>query len=227
MDSLQFNSQAGQDKFVLNILDFKKNGYFLEIGSWEPQQINNTFILEKEFNWKGIMIEYEPQFYTKYIKHRPNSIPIIADATLINYTHLFQHYNVPKNLDYLQIDLDVKNSSTLRTLQKLDKEVMDKYKFATITFEHDICKGDFFDTRKLSREIFKKRGYVLVFEDIDCKDGQWPFEDWYVHPDLVDINYIEKLQSKNNKNYISHTPSNKYWNIKLDDKIITWSEIEY
>ena len=39
-----FNGQAEQDKFVLNMLKNKKNGFFLEIGSHDPVQINNTYI---------------------------------------------------------------------------------------------------------------------------------------------------------------------------------------
>ena len=44
-----YTSQAGQDRFVVNILKGKMNGYFLEIGSNSPVHINNTFILEKRF----------------------------------------------------------------------------------------------------------------------------------------------------------------------------------
>lgn len=54
-----FNGQAEQDKFVLNILNNKKNGFFLELGSNHPIIINNTYVLEKEYNWKGIMVEYD------------------------------------------------------------------------------------------------------------------------------------------------------------------------
>ena len=45
------------------------------------------------------------------------------------------------NLDYLQIDLEANNGSTLNTLKNLDDEVMNKYKFSTITFEHDCKQG--------------------------------------------------------------------------------------
>ena len=52
-------SQAQQDVFILNILKGKQNGYFVELGSNDPIVINNTFLLETHFNWKGIMIEYD------------------------------------------------------------------------------------------------------------------------------------------------------------------------
>ena len=63
---LNYNSQVGQDKFVLSVLKNKKNGYFIEIGSNDPKLINNTFILEKDFNWSGIMVEYDGKWYSCY-----------------------------------------------------------------------------------------------------------------------------------------------------------------
>ena len=206
--TLNFNGQILQDKFVLNVLNFKKNGFFIELGSNNPKFINNTYILEKTFNWKGIMIDYDEQWLKEYQKDRPNSIPIINDATHINYKKLFENHNVPLTIDYLQIDLDVDNNTTLNCLHLLDNTILDTYKFATITFEHDIYqdpnKNDDLKntTRTLSREIFKKRGYVRVFDDLYNDSPNIVFEDWYVSPDLVDMNYIRLLQDKNKNNYI-------------------------
>ena len=210
--------QAQQDKFVLNVLNEKKNGYFLEIGSNHPININNTYLLEKKYNWRGIMIEYEDKYLPLYKQHRPNSIHVINDATKINYKTLFENVNMPFAIDYLQIDLEANNGSTLRTLEKLDTEVFDTYKFATITFEHDIYHTNFGNTRLKSREIFLKRGYICVFEDINNQDIKYPYEDWYVHPDLVDMDYINKLVENNNKYYVDNP---------ITEKSINWQDIKY
>jgi hypothetical protein len=121
--------QAEQDKFVLNVLKNKKNGYFLEIGSNHPIDINNSYLLEKNYNWKGIMVEYDSKFLSLYKQHRPNSIHVINDATKVDYKNIFEKNNMPLNFDYLQIDLEANNGSTLKTLQKLDNEIFDTYKF--------------------------------------------------------------------------------------------------
>jgi len=194
-----FYGQSEQDKYILNVLKFKTNGYFLEIGSNHPININNTYILESQYNWKGIMVEYENTFLSLYKIMRPNSIHLIEDATQINYKNIFEYNNVPFVIDYLQIDLEVSNGSTIKTLQKLDEEIFDKYAFATITFEHDIYCSNFANTREKSREIFKNKGYYCVFQDIS--NGGNPYEDWYVHPSFVDMNYIKYLQDKNIMNY--------------------------
>jgi hypothetical protein len=186
-------SQSGQDKFILSVLKNKKNGYFLEIGSNDPIVINNTYILEKDYNWKGIMVEYDDSFENSYKITRPNSYHVIKDATQVDYIHLFKKYNIPNDLDYLQIDLEVVNSSTIDTLKLLNNTIFTSYKFAVVTFEHDIYRGDFFNTREESRKIFNNNGYILVFGDV--KNFGNSFEDWYVHPSLVDMDYINKIKT--------------------------------
>jgi len=209
--------QAEQDKFVLNVLKNKTNGYFLEIGSNHPVKINNTYLLETTYNWKGIMVEYKSEFLPLYKQYRPYSIHIINDATKVDYKNVFEKNNMPLLFDYLQIDLEANNGSTIETLQKLDNEIFDTYKFATVTFEHDIYHTNFGNTRLESRNIFKKRGYVCVFADIN-NGGEYPYEDWYVHPDLVDMNYVNSLIENNKTNYMNHP---------VTGKTINWQDIQY
>jgi hypothetical protein len=190
-------SQIYQDIFALKMSKEKKYGYFLEIGSHNPITCNNSFILENGYNWKGLMVEYDTSFENLYKIHRPNSIYELNDARLVNYRQIMDSNNFPINMDYLQIDLDVDNKSTLDTLLLLNNTIFDKYKFAAITFEHDIYRGNYFDTKKISRQIFKDRGYVLVFPDIKVfwEGGYKPFEDWYIHPELVDMDHINKIKT--------------------------------
>ena len=145
------------------------------------------------------MVEYDSSFESLYKQHRPNSLYEIKDARSVNYRSILDA-NFPTNIDYLQIDLDVNNKSTLDTLVILNNTVFDKYKFASVTFEHDIYTGNFFDTQESSRKIFNERGYVLVFENVSVfwESGFKPFEDWYVHPDLVDMDYINTIKRTGN-----------------------------
>lgn len=198
---LKYNGQIEQDKFVLNVLNNKHNGFFLEIGANDPCQISNTYLLEKEFQWSGIMIEYDSKYLNSYKIHRPNSIPIINDATKIDYKDLLHKHNVSRNIDYLQIDLEVSNGSTIQTLELIEKDLMsDNYKFATITFEHDIYATNYMNTQSKSRDIFRKNGYFCVFENLN-NNGINAFEDWWVHPDLVNMEYIITLQQRNQSKY--------------------------
>jgi hypothetical protein len=195
-------SQSNQDLFVSRIMKQKQNGYFLEIGSNDPITHNNTYKLEKEYNWSGIMVEYDRSFESIYPNIRPNSVYEINDARNVDYVDLLNKNNAPLNIDYLQIDLDVDNRSTLDTLLLLNNTIFDTYKFATITFEHDIYRGNYFDTQKISRVIFQNRGYILVFPDVKVfwENEYQSFEDWYVHPDLVDMDLINKIKTNESLN---------------------------
>ena len=192
-------SQAGQDYFIRNCYNNKKNGFFVEIGSNNACMENNTFILETLYNWKGFLIEYEYIHLSSYNKLRTNSYHLINDACKIDYKKEFENKSFPKNIDYLQIDLEVDNMSTLNLLNIFNDNIFKEYKFGTVTFEHDIYRGDYFNTREISRNIFKNNGYYIVFEDV--KINGLPFEDWYVHPDLVDMNYIEKIKTTKSLEY--------------------------
>jgi hypothetical protein len=173
----------------------KQNGCFVEIGSNHPITHNNSYLLESKYNWKGLMVEYDNSFEESYKTQRKNSIYVISDARTVNYKAILDTNQFPKQIDYLQLDLDVDNRSTLDTFLLLNNTVFDTYKFATITFEHDIYRGNYFDTQNISRKILLERGYILVFPNVSVFwEGSFKsFEDWYVHPDLVDMNIVNKV----------------------------------
>jgi FkbM family methyltransferase len=50
-------SQFRQDLFVLSTLNFKTSGYFVEFGATDGVHLSNTLLLEREFEWTGILAE--------------------------------------------------------------------------------------------------------------------------------------------------------------------------
>lgn len=50
-------SQYRQDIFVLSQLNFKTHGYFVEFGATDGVNLSNTYLLETEFDWTGILAE--------------------------------------------------------------------------------------------------------------------------------------------------------------------------
>jgi hypothetical protein len=199
-------SQAGQEEFVMCVLKNKQNGTFIEIGSEHPVLNNNTFYLEKYLGWDGYMIECDKKWEAYYKKWRKSKY-CISDALWVSYPSVCDCLSVRKNrvIDYLQFDLEVKNESTIKCLEIFDRDIFDNYQFRVITFEHDLYTGwcgD--DTRRRSREIFEKRGYLRVFSDVKHNlNTTWcvPFEDWYVKPELVDMEYINKITRDDSLNH--------------------------
>jgi hypothetical protein len=200
-ENIQRNySQSYQDLFVLTMTNGKKNGTFVEIGANDPIFINNTYLLESQFGWNGISIDIEYGSQIGFQRENRNAKFILQDALTIDYKSLFIESNLPNRIDYLQIDIETQ----INTFNCLKRIPFDDYRFSVITFE-----TDFYDTstdlqtkimvRSESREILQSYGYILIAGDI-CNIGNDPFEDWWVDPDVIDPELINKLKSSDSFN---------------------------
>lgn len=67
-------SQLGQDQWVIEQTNNKRNGYFVEIGAHDGKTLSNTYLLEKEYGWSGICAECNPDVITDLIDNRNCSI---------------------------------------------------------------------------------------------------------------------------------------------------------
>lgn len=184
-------SKHFQDLFVLSVFNGKKNGTYLEIGSGDPFVHNNTALLETEFGWRGISIDKSPALCCNFKENRHNTV-ICADALEIGYQDLFEKHCVDPIVDYLQIDCD---EASIEVLKKLP---LATHKFGVITFEHDSYRLGT-GIRDEARAILKKHGYVLLVNDAAFTEV-CSYEDWYVHPDVVEIN--PAMRSKKDTNFV-------------------------
>jgi FkbM family methyltransferase len=63
-------SQLKQDLFVLAELDFKRNGFFVEFGATNGIDLSNSYLLENEFGWNGILAEPAKCWHTDLMSNR-------------------------------------------------------------------------------------------------------------------------------------------------------------
>ncbi len=182
-------SQVYQDMFILSMTNGKRNGSFLEIGGADPFKGNNTALLEKQFGWKGVSLEYDEKFIQNYRNNRSANL-IHGDALQTDYKKLLSENFEGNVIDYLQLDIE----PARHTYDCMLKIPFDEYKFAVITYEHDYYVDVTKSYRQKSRDFLQSKGYVLVANDIS-PDGISNFEDWWVHPDLVDKNILDKMTS--------------------------------
>lgn len=157
---MNFYSQIGQDRLVVKYSKEKRNGTFVDIGSGFPININNTFVLEKEYDWSGISIDlylYSEKDGSKWNDNRKTKL-IIKDALSIDYSTMFEENDLPKKIDYLSIDLEPPDLS----LKCLFMIPFDEYIFNIITFEVDNLRGEYQDRIIKSRNFLQSKGYVLI-----------------------------------------------------------------
>jgi SAM-dependent methyltransferase len=183
---MEYFAQNKQDLIVLKYLENKKNGYFLDIGCGYPLTINNTYLLEKKFDWEGISIDIhdykEPDGQTWYDLRRTKQI--LANALDIDYLEILKENNAPKVIDFLTMDLEPPDL----TLECLFKIPFDKYSFNLILFEIDDEREPNFQKRKKeSRSYLKENGYKFLGNIV----GQ---DDIYIHESIdKNINFFESM----------------------------------
>jgi FkbM family methyltransferase len=90
ISEIQSNSQLNQDLFVLILKNFKTNGIFVEFGVCDGIFLSNSFILEKKYNWSGVVCEPLKSFQTKLSQNRNCSIDHRAVYSSSNLTVEFR-----------------------------------------------------------------------------------------------------------------------------------------
>ena len=184
-------SESLQDLFVLAMTGNKIGGHYLEVGSGPAIKNNNTFLLENNFGWKGLSIDLNQEFVYEFKNLRKNWIEC-GDAVNFPYLDKLREYTFPAHIDYLQIDID----PSYQSLVALFKIPFSEYKFATITFEHDLYRTST-KIAKIARKKLVSEGYELVIKNVPAGRRR-PFEDWWIHPDLVDKKMYADIKSIEN-----------------------------
>lgn len=172
-----------QEAFVIDILKKKKNGYYVELGAAHYSNGNNTYLLEKDYGWTGVSFEIVDSMKEEFNKNRKN--PCMGDALSFNYVKYFEENSFPKQIDYLQLDIDAGYDLTGRpagnshlTLQGLIALPLNTYRFTIITFEHDTnMYWRNSGMRDAQREILDSFGYAMVHRSYH--------EDWWVDPSVL------------------------------------------
>jgi hypothetical protein len=186
-----FFSDAKQDRFVANLLKFKSDGTYLDIGSADSCFNNNTYYFD-QLGWKGICIESN-SYYSKGYEKRKNCDFYNTDAVGIDYKEILDRILSGKTLDYISLDVDELSNDVLMLLP------LEIYDFKVMTIEHDYYRyGDKY--QKPQRKYLIEKGYHLVCSNVcvqqpDFKKERSSFEDWWINPKYFDSELIDRLQS--------------------------------
>lgn len=194
-------SQLSQDILVLTLLEFKKDGFFVEFGATNGLDLSNTWLLEKEFGWKGILAEPSKNWHRDLFKNRSCHIEKRAIWRGSNEKLKFLESSDPK---LSTIDVFRKSDSNLRkghiyevdTISLID--LLDKYNapkiidylsidtegseldilidfdFEKYRFRLITIEHNFTKNREKIRKILISKGYEQVLESISS------FDDWYI-----------------------------------------------
>lgn len=185
-----WNEISAQEEFVLELLENKKGGHYVELGAFHSKNGSNTNKLENEFDWKGVSFEIKEELRKEFNENRSN--PCMGDALDFNYISYFEDNLFPKQIDYLQVDIDSgyklngrPDGNAYTSLHGLLAVPLNSYRFTVITFEHDAnMYWRNVAMRDVQREILDSLGYSIVVRTES--------EDWWVDPNVIDLESYRK-----------------------------------
>jgi FkbM family methyltransferase len=70
------HAQLRQDLWVLHETRRKTSGYFVEFGATDGVNLSNTYLLERDFDWRGILAEPNPVWHADLKRNRRANIDL-------------------------------------------------------------------------------------------------------------------------------------------------------
>lgn len=176
--SKESTSQIFQDLFVLNETDFKTDGYFIEIGAADGKYFSNSYILEKKFNWKGLVVEPAQVWHKQLKENRDCEISTDCLHETSDMDIEFIETNKPA---FSQLKSNI--NSYEDSHQNLRKDIKKKYYIKTKTFNdllHEYSvqnKIDYvsIDTEGTEYEILKGINfdkYIISIISVEHNNGE-------------------------------------------------------
>jgi FkbM family methyltransferase len=200
----QSKAEFRQDLFVLSELNFKKDGYFVEFGATNGISTSNTYLLDKQFGWRGILAEPAKRWHKQLKVNRSCSIDTScvwstskqvlqfqeeetgecsAIATL-NALNAENKHSIPrKAYDVSTIsltDLLIKyGAPAVVDYLSIDTEgseydILKSFDFSKFKFRVITCEHNYTQSKERIYDLLSKHGYARKFERFSKVD------DWYV-----------------------------------------------
>lgn len=201
-------SQLFQDLWVVWRLEKKTKGFFLDIGASDPVILSNTYLLEKEFGFTGLLIEPNPSLAQKLRVSRTSAVVEkavspdggikrfqlatqpefgkLADVSRKNEHKLFTSLGEDINVqcDSLTNILDQNGAPQDIDFMSLDVEGHELLCLSTLDFSRFapklICvEHNFRKDRWKIQELLLEKGYVR-----DPVQPSFVWDDWWIRSDM-------------------------------------------
>lgn len=193
-----------QDLFVLSELNFKKDGYFVEFGATNGISTSNTYLLDKQFGWRGILAEPAKRWHKALKNNRSCCIDTSCVWSTSNQVLQFQEEEIGECSGVAGFNLlkaekkhnrprkayDVSTISLTDLLIKYgapavvdylsidaegsEYEILKTFDFSKFTFKVITCEHGYTQSRERIFNLLTRHGYERTFERFSKVD------DWYV-----------------------------------------------
>ena len=196
-------SQLGQDLFALRQAGWKRDGFFVEFGATDGHTLSNSWLLETQFGWRGILAEPARGWHRK-LAESGRTAAVEHDCVWDKTGETLTFHETPfRELstagEYVASDFhergeaeryEVATISLNDLLEKhgaprdmdflsIDTEgselrILRSLDFNRWRFATITCEHNFTEDREAIRTLLASKGYTRAMEDL----SRW--DDWYV-----------------------------------------------
>lgn len=203
-----YYSVSGQDKWVLETLDFKRNGFFVDLGAMGGIKDSNTYALEKDYDWTGICVENSQDHFESLITARTSSnilttiynyngqciidengkIVIDGTGTTVDcrtFDDIMGENGYNGIIDYMSVNIGGRENDVILSID------LSKYEFQLISVQTNIYKIP----HKPVDEVFLylwNNGYERMYNEVlglDPTKSSYSnfYEDWYYNKKFISL----------------------------------------
>jgi FkbM family methyltransferase len=199
-------SEFRQDLFVLSEVNFKREGYFGEFGAANGQSGSNTYLLEKEFAWTGILSEPARVWHLELRRNRNaivdsrcvwsqsgvivtfNQAPAATLSTIDAFSSsdghsLARQEGIRYEVETISLNdlLSKYNAPTRMDYLSLDTEgselaILQGFDFNKYSFKCITVEHNYTPMREKVYSLLTRNGYIRKYVEVSHVD------DWYVKP---------------------------------------------
>lgn len=196
-------SQLRQELFVLAVTRGKQNGFFVEFGATNGLTLSNSYVLQKQFGWNGILAEPSPEWHDALWENRNCAIdtrcvwrasgdklkfvPSGELSTLSQFTEteIFKALGTETNeviVETVSLKdlLDTHKAPEHIDFLSIDTEgseleILTAYDFSDRKIDIIACEHAYSEDREKIADLLGKQGYRVVWPVM----SRW--DDWFVH----------------------------------------------
>jgi FkbM family methyltransferase len=202
-------SQHGEDLIIDKLLNYKENGFYIDIGAYDPNRFSNTkrFYLK---GWQGINIEPNTKNYRKFISQRSRDINLNVGIGNVN-DELKYYYFFPETLSTFSVDESnqyIKEGYKLIEIRQVQvnklKDVLTQHKISRkIDFMNIDTEGFELNVLK-SNDWNKFRPSIICIESAKHTNAVKSNHEITIHKFLIKQKYKVAYRNELNSIYIAN-----------------------
>ena len=212
-------SQLGQDVLALSVHGLSDKGFFVEFGATDGLNLSNTFLLEKDFGWVGILCEPAKVWHSDLSSNRSCSIdtrcvsshsdrlvdfaeaPDAKFSTISEFRDQDSHLSSRKDSSIYQVKtvslrdlLLTHNAPAQVNFLSIDTEgseylILEDFDFTEYKFDLICVEHNHTSNQERIFQLLTANGYKRIHTEL----SQW--DDWYV--DVENLDFRASSESSN------------------------------